>query len=127
MNKSIILGNVTRDPELKYLESGTAVCKFGLAQNRKYKSNGEDKEEVNFFDMEAFGKLAEVIAEHVTKGKQILTESRVKLDTWETDGQKRSKHVWVLENFDFVGSKNSETSVETQSEARPKKHEDVPF
>lgn len=110
MNKSIILGNVTRDPELKYLQSGVAVCNFGLAQNRRYKVNGEDREEVNFFDMEAFGKLAEIISEHITKGKQILTESRVRLESWEKDGQKRSKHVWVIENFDFVGPKGEKTN-----------------
>jgi single-strand DNA-binding protein len=98
-NKVILMGNLTRDPQLKYLPNQTAVVEFGIACNRKFK----DKEEVTFVDVAAFGKTAEVINEHFRKGKPILVDGRLKYDTWEKDGQKRSKLSVVADSFSFVG------------------------
>src|SRR3954462_7747841 len=82
-NKVILVGNLTRDPQLRYLPSQMAVCDFGLAVNHKYRTkNGEDREEVLFIDVSAFGKQAEIINQYCQKGKQILVEGRLKYDTW---------------------------------------------
>jgi len=105
-NKVILMGNLTRDPQLKYLPSQTAVAEFGLACNRKWKgANGEDREEVTFVDCTAWGKTGEVINQYFTKGKAIFIEGRLKLDQWEDKqgGGKRSKLSVVVENFQFVG------------------------
>src|SRR4051794_10866177 len=105
-NKVILMGNLTRDPQLKYPPSQTAVTEFGLACNRKFKTQaGEDKEEVTFVDCTAFGRTGEVINQYFTKGKPIFIEGRLKYDQWEDKqgGGKRSKITVVVENFQFVG------------------------
>ncbi len=104
-NRVILMGNLTRDPQLKYLPSNTAVCEFGLAVNRTWRDrDGNQKEDVCFVDVAAFGKQGEVINQYMNKGRPILIEGRLKLDTWTgQDGQKRSKHSVVVENFTFVG------------------------
>jgi single-strand DNA-binding protein len=110
-NKVILMGNLTRDPELKYLPSGTAVVKVGLAVNHTYndRQTGEKKEEVCFIDADGFGRTAEVINEYFQKGRPILIEGRLRLQTWETDdGQKRSKHDVFIERFTFVGGRQEE-------------------
>ena len=109
-NKVILAGNLTRDPELRYLPKGTAVAKFGLAINRTWKSEtGESKEEVTFVDVEAFGRQAEVVAQYMKKGRPFLVEGRLKLDTWEDKNthQKQSKMKVVLEGFSFIDSKQT--------------------
>src|SRR6476619_6339979 len=108
-NKVILMGNLTRDPQLKYLPSQTAVTEFGLACNRKFKTQaGEDKEEVTFVDCTAFGRTGEVINQYFTKGKPIFIEGRLKYDSWEDKqgGGKRSKITVVIENFQFVGGRD---------------------
>ena len=109
-NRVLLMGNLTRDPQLKYIPgSNTAVAEFGLATNRKFRTaNGEDREEVTFVDITAFGKQAEVINQYMTKGKPIFIEGRLKLDQWEdkNGGGKRSKLTVVVENFQFVGSRD---------------------
>ena len=108
-NKVLLMGNLTRDPQLKYLPSQTAVVEFGLACNRKFRTaNGEDKEEVTFVDITSFGKQAEVINQYFTKGKPIFIEGRLKYDQWEdkSGGGKRSKLTVVVENFQFVGGRD---------------------
>ncbi|HUN79962.1 MAG TPA: single-stranded DNA-binding protein, partial [Phycisphaerae bacterium] len=92
-NKVILAGNLTRDPQLSYLPSNTAVCEMGIAVNRKYRlQNGEMKEEVNFVDLRAYGKQAETLNQYMNKGKPLMVEGRLKYDQWEgKDGQKRSK------------------------------------
>jgi len=108
-NKVILLGNLTRDPQLKYLPSQTAVAEFGIACNRKFKSAaGEDREEVTFVDITAFGKQAELINQYFTKGKPIFIEGRLKFDSWEDKqgGGKRSKLTVVLEGFQFIGGRD---------------------
>lgn len=103
-NKVILLGNLTRDPQFKTLASGTAVCEFGMAVNRKYTADGEKREDVTFVDITAFGKQAETINQYCTKGKQLLVEGRLKFDTWEDkQGGKRSKLSVIVEGFQFVG------------------------
>ena len=105
-NKVILMGNLTRDPQLKYLPSQTAVVEFGLAMNRKWKTpQGEERDEVCFVDCSAFGKQAEVINQYCTKGKQLFVEGRLKYDQWEDKqgGGKRSKMSVVVENFQFLG------------------------
>jgi single-strand DNA-binding protein len=108
-NKVILAGNMTRDPELRYLPKGTAVAQFGLAVNRTWKTeSGESKEEVSFIDIEAFGRQAEVIAQYMRKGRPLLVEGRLKMDSWEdkTTHQKKSKLKVVLESFSFIDSKS---------------------
>ena len=105
-NKVFLMGNLTRDPQVKHLPSQMVVAEFGLAVNRRYKTaTGEDKEEVAFVDCTAFGRQAETISQYCTKGKPIFVEGRLKFDTWD-DKQgngKRSKLTVVVENFQFLG------------------------
>jgi single-strand DNA-binding protein len=108
-NKVILAGNLTRDPELRYTPKGLAIAKIGLAINRRWTSEtGEQREEVTFVDVDAFGKQAETIAQYLKKGRPILLEGRLKLDQWDDKqtGQKRSKLGVVLENFQFLDSGN---------------------
>jgi single-strand DNA-binding protein len=108
-NKVLLMGNLTRDPQLKYLPSQTAVVEFGIACNRKFRTaNGEDKEEVTFVDVTSFGKQAEVINQYFQKGKPIFIEGRLKFDSWEDKqgGGKRSKLTVVIENFQFIGGRD---------------------
>ena len=110
LNKVMLIGNLTRDPQVKHLPSQTVVAEFGLATNRKYRTaTGEDKEETCFVDCSAFGKQAEVIGQFCQKGKAIFVEGRLKFDSWEDKaGGKRSKVSVVVENFQFLGSRTDE-------------------
>jgi single-strand DNA-binding protein len=106
-NRVIIAGNLTRVPELRYLPNGTAVAKFGVAMNRKWKDDsGELKEAVTFIDVTAWGKQAETITKHVAKGRPILIEGRLEQDQWEDKEtkEKRSKTYVVLEQFVFLNA-----------------------
>lgn len=106
-NKVILMGNLTRDPELRYTPKGTAIAKIGLAVNRVWTNEaGEKKEEVTFVDVDAFGRQAETIGQYMKKGRPILVEGRLKLDQWDDKqtGQKRSRLGVVLESFQFVDS-----------------------
>lgn len=107
LNKVLIIGNLTRDPELRYLPSGTALCDFGIAVNRNFKTqSGEQKEEVLFVDVTAWAKQAELISEYMQKGRPIFVEGRLKLDQWTNQqGQKQSKLRVVMENFQFLDAK----------------------
>lgn len=108
-NQVILMGNLTRDPQLKYLPSQTPVAEFGLACNRKFKSqSGEDREEVLFVDCAAFGKTGELINQYFTKGKPIFIQGRLKYDSWEDKqgGGKRSKLSVVVDNFQFIGGRD---------------------
>ena len=101
-----IMGNLTRSPELRYTPNGTPVATVGLAVNRKYKSGEELKEEVGFFDVVAFGRTAEVIAQYVDKGDCILVNGRLQQRRWETDdGQKRSKVEIACQNMTMIRTK----------------------
>jgi single-strand DNA-binding protein len=147
-NKVILAGNLTRDPELRYTPKGTAIAKFGLAVNRRWKGEtGETKEEVTFVDVEAWNKQAEVIAQYLKKGQPFLVEGRLRLDQWEDKNthQKQSKLKVVLEGFSFLASSrpdNAETTIPrpaapppaaangpapAEPEAPEPEHDDVPF
>jgi len=109
-NKVILIGNLTRDVELKYTPSGTAIGKFGLATNRNYKDSvtGETKQEVMFIDITVFGRSAEIANQYLSKGRRVLIEGRLVLDQWvDSTGQKRSKHSIVAERVQFMDSKSS--------------------
>jgi single-strand DNA-binding protein len=107
-NKVILLGNLTRDIELRHTQSGMAIAKFGMAINRKYTVNGESKESTCFVDLTAWGKQAEILNQYVRKGSQLFVEGRLEYSTWETqEGQKRNKLEVVVENFQFVGAGGS--------------------
>jgi single-strand DNA-binding protein len=103
LNKVMLIGNLTRDPELSYLPSGTAVAKMGLAVSRRYKDrNGEMKEETSFIDLEAWAKQAEFCSQYLKKGKRIFVEGRLKQDRWEQDGNKRSKISVSVDRITFA-------------------------
>lgn len=107
-NKVIIVGNAVRDPELRYTPKGMAIAKIGLAVNRNWTTeSGEKKEEVTFVDVDAFGKQAETLGQYIRKGRPLLIEGRLKMDTWDDkqSGQKRSKLGVIVESFQFLGGK----------------------
>ncbi|HOX57170.1 MAG TPA: single-stranded DNA-binding protein [Candidatus Paceibacterota bacterium] len=141
-NKVIIAGNLTRDPELRYTPKGTAVARLTLAVNRTWKSEtGESKEEVSFIDVDAWARQAEIIAQYMKKGRPLLVEGRLKLDTWEdkTTHQKQSKLKVVLEGFTFIDSRGSDNAAPTatrpasapaaaaEPESAAPEEDDVPF
>ena len=105
-NKVFLIGNLTRDPQLSYLPSETAVVEFGLAVNRRWTSkDGTKKEETCFVDCRAYGRQAENINKYLSKGRPLLVEGRLSFDSWTAqDGTKRSKHRVTVENFQFLGS-----------------------
>jgi single-strand DNA-binding protein len=108
LNKVMLIGNLTRDPEIKYTPKGTAIAAFGLAVNRSYTTEGgEKREEVTFIDLEAYARLAEIIGEYCKKGRPIFVEGRLKLDTWDDkqSGQKRSKMKVIVETMQLLGSR----------------------
>ena len=105
-NKVILMGNLTRDPEVRYTQGGTAVSEIGLAVNDKRKdAKGEWVEETTFVDCTLWGRTAEIAGEYLGKGSSVLVEGRLKLDSWEKDGQKRSKLRVVAENMRMLGGK----------------------
>jgi single-strand DNA-binding protein len=109
LNKVMLMGNLTRDPEMKYTPKGTAIADFAIAVNRVYTTEGgEKREEVTFVDCESFGRTAEVIGEWCKKGKPIFVEGRLKLDQWEDKqtGQKRSRMKVMVEVMQLLGSRD---------------------
>lgn len=107
-NKVILMGNLTRDPELKYLPSGTAVANFGLAMNETYtdRQTGEKREEVCFVDVEAWGRQAEIANEYLQKGSSVFIDGSLRFDSWEADdGTKRSRLRVRAFRFQFVGGR----------------------
>ena len=111
-NKVLMMGNLTRDPELKRTSSDMAVAQIGMAVNRRYKDKaGEMREETTFVDCEAWGRTAETMTKYLSKGKPVFIEGRLKLDQWQDkDGNNRSKLKIVIENFQFIDSRGNQTS-----------------
>lgn len=102
-NKVILMGNLTKDPEVRYTPSGTAVASFGLAVNRRYKQGDETKEEVCFIDIVVFGKQAETSGQYLSKGQGVIVDGRLQQRRWDAeDGQKRSKHEVVAQSIQFL-------------------------
>jgi len=134
-NKVILIGNLTRDPELKYTPKGTAACQIGMAVNRKWRNEqGQDQEEVTFLDVQSWGKQAEAISKYLRKGSPLFVEGRLKLEEWEKDGKKQSKLRVVLESFQFLGGAKQEGAPKAAGAAPtptpdgpPPADDDVPF
>ena len=130
-NKVMLIGNLTRDPELKYTPKGTAIADIGLAVNRNYTTDsGEKREEVTFIDVTLWGRVAEIVGEYCKKGRPLFVEGRLQLDTWDdkATGQKRSKLKVVGENIQLlggreggggVGGEHGESHGEPRSQSRP--------
>ncbi len=136
-NKVLLMGNLTRDPQLTYLPSQTAVVDFGLAVNRRWKSReGEDREETCFVDCRMFGRRAEVINKYCQKGNPLFIEGRLTFDSWTSqDGTKRSKLRVTVENFEFLGSASGQGARQTEHKAdnadsqveQNRNADDIPF
>ncbi len=134
-NKVMLIGNLTRDPELRYTPQGAAVCEFGMAMNRAWTSKqGEKKEEVCFVDIVCWARTAEICAEYLKKGRQTFVEGRLTFDRWETpEGQKRSKLRVTAEKVQFLGSRSggggeSDSRAPAPESAEPAPGgEDIPF
>lgn len=111
INRIIIIGRTTRDMELKYTPSGTAVAGFAIANNKSYSQGGEKKEQVSYFDCVVWSKLAEIMTEYVKKGQMIAIEGRLSQRRWkDADGNNKSKIEIIVETFQFVGGKREEGS-----------------
>lgn len=124
LNKILIIGNLTRDPELKALPSGMKVTSFSVATNRTWKDqNGQKQEQVEFHNIVCFGKQAEVISQWMKKGSQIYVEGRLQTRTWEKDGQKNYRTEIVVETFQF-GAKSNGTRPETQHDPEDLKEQE---
>lgn len=122
-NKVILVGNLTRDPELRYTPKGTAIAKIGLAVNRVWTNEaGEKKEEVTFVDVDVFGRTAENVGQYMRKGRPILIEGRLRLDQWDDKqtGQKKSKLGVVAETVQFLGSPAGADGGAPAAPARPR-------
>ncbi len=138
-NKVLLMGNLTRDPQLSYTPNQTAVVDFGLAVNRRWKGqDGENREETCFVDCQAFGRLAENINKYLSKGRPLFVEGRLTFNSWTAqDGTKRSKHRVTVENFQFLGGPRdtnrieqgvSEKSVEAEEQSGDSTGaDDIPF
>ena len=119
VNKVILIGRLTRDPELRYIPSGAAVCDLGLAVNREWtkKDSNEKEKETCFVDIVVWARRAEVVAEYFSKGDEIYIEGRLQLDTWQTkEGEKRSKLKVVMDTFEFIGGKKDAPATDTGKE-----------
>jgi single-strand DNA-binding protein len=119
-NKVLLMGNLTRDPEVRYTPKGTAIATIGLAINRVWTTeSGEKKEEVTFVDVDVWGRQAETIGQYMSKGRPIFIEGRLKLDQWDDkeSGQKRSKMKVVCESFQFLGAPKSSAEFSDQPPA----------
>lgn len=122
-NQILLIGNLTRDPDMRFLTSGAQLASFGLAVSRRYTSSGEQKEEVLFIDITAFGRLAEIASEYLAKGSPVLVSGRLRYEHWTTDdGQKRSKHSVTADIIQFLGRRGDAGSTTESSEP-----DDVPF
>lgn len=120
LNKVFLIGNLTRDPETRYLANGTAVVSFGLAMNRTYTAqSGEKKEEVCFVRIVVFGKQAEACGQYLNKGKPVFVEGRLQYRSWETEGQKRNALDVVAERVQFLGARGSNEGGSAQAKVEP--------
>jgi len=132
LNRVLLIGNLTRDPELRVTPKGTSICQFGLAVNRTFKDGaGQPRDETTFIDVEAWGRQGEVISKYCSKGRPLFVEGRLRFDQWEdkTSGQKRSRLSVVLETFQFIGGRgDNPTEGESSDGANvsPERHSPPP-
>ena len=130
MNKITIIGNLGKDPEMTHTPEGQAVTRFSLASNRRYKTaSGESREETEWFNVSAWGKLAELCNEYLTKGRLVYLEGRLHLNTWEADGQRRFANEIRLTEVQFLGGRPEERGVDVGDEPaeEPDALDDLPF
>lgn len=137
LNRVTIIGRLTRDPELKYIQSGSAVANFSIATNKIYTTtSGDKKEEVSYFDCVAWGKMGEILAEYCQKGRRIAIEGRLQQRRWDDqDGNKRSKVEIIADNIQFLDGKSSSDSISPENsrlaEAGPSENpfsdDNIPF
>lgn len=130
MNKFFCSGRLTRDPELKYTQSGKSVCNFGIAINKKYKdSSGSTKESVVFIDCAAWGRTGEIINEYSAKGSYLILESELQMDEWEKDGVRRTKISLNVHGVEFPPRNNDSEKARLPNEApsEPIDDDEVPF
>jgi len=143
VNKVILIGNITRDPEIKYIPKGTAVTDLGLAVNRRYNVDGEKREETAFIEVTFWGRQAEVASEYLKRGSTVYVEGRLQMDTWEDKqtGQKRSRLRVVAENFQLLWGRQGGQHTSPQhfedasgfpsqppsSSVKEEKEDDIPF
>ena len=122
-SKAIIAGNLTRDPETRTTTNGTSVCSLSVAVNRRYTVGGEQRDEVSYFNCSAWGRSGETIQQYAHKGDGILISGRLRQDRWEdkTTGKTRSSVEIIVEEFNFIGSGNSDSSATTTSKKSSKK------
>jgi len=128
-NRIIIVGNLTRDPEYKQLSSGQSVCRLGLATNRQFKNrqSGDISQEVCFVDVDVWGAQAESCNQYLQKGRQVLVEGRLKLDSWQdAEGNNRSKHSITAERVVFLSNGNGNDAIESDNDFTPKKTAERP-
>jgi len=118
LNSVNIMGNLTRDPEMKYIPSGKAVCSLSIANNRVYTKNGEKVTEVSYFDVEVWGLAAENCSKYLTKGNGIIVEGRLRQDRWEKDGKTQSR-VRITANAVYFLPKKQNNTMETDPSALP--------
>jgi single-strand DNA-binding protein len=130
-NKVILLGNLTRDPEVRYTPNGIAVASFAIAVNRKYKQGDETKEEVSYIDIVVFGKQAESCGQYINKGDSVLIDGRLQQRRWETEeGQKRTKIEVVAQSVNFMPKRSSGGQGQAHAEPAPEApvdEGDIPF
>lgn len=124
-NRVVLAGNLVKDPELRYMPSGAAVASFTIALNRRYRQDGELKEEVSYIDVVAFGKQGETVSNYLKKGRAVLLEGRIQQRRWETkEGERRSKIEVVADRVQFLGPpKEGEPGPEAPAESE----DDIPF
>ena len=129
INSVVIVGNLTRDMEVKYLSSGTAVGKFSLAYNDRIKKDDQWVDEANFFDVTVFGRTAESLNQYMTKGRQIAVRGKLKQNRWEKDGQNHSKIEIIADVIQLLGGKGDATARPAhQEQAQGDEYEsDIPF
>lgn len=128
INQVILMGNLTRDPELRTTPGGQSVCSFGMAINRSWQGNdGNQQEAVDYFDITAWGKLGELVNQYLTKGRRCLIQGRLSYRSWEQDGQKRSKVEVIASDVTFLDGAGGAGAPEGQGPSKPKsnKKDDV--
>lgn len=128
-NKVICQGNLTRDPEMKYLPAGTPICTFGIAMNHTYKQNDEKKDEVCYLDVVVFGKFAEVCQKYLVKGQSVLADGRLRQRRWhdKDTNTPRSKHELIAEKVNFGPKANGSPAPAGQEQEPPVDEGEIPF
>jgi len=119
INIVVLVGRLTRDAELKFTNSGMAICRFSLAVNRSRKQGDQWVEEASFFDVDYWGKGGEAVNQYLTKGKQVAVEGELRQDRWEQDGAARSKIIIHASNVQLLGSKDGQGSGQAQAQRQP--------